>query len=371
MSRVELIHVNKHFGLQHAVRDVNLDMASGEFVSIVGGSGCGKTTTLRMIAGFETPSSGEIRIDGRVVNQVPVQDRGVGIVFQSYALFPTMTVAENVRFGLEMARVAPAERQKRVTEVLGLVQLGEFGARYPWQLSGGQQQRVALARALALAPKVLLLDEPLSALDAKIRQSLRSEIRRIQQEMKITTLYVTHDQEEALAIADRIVVMDKGMIQQVGSARAVYDQPGNPFVAGFVGVSNRFEAERLGPQRVRVQLSGGAVEWPLMSGGAETADAGGRGQAGPSRALVTIRPERMRVGPVGSAVAADVCQLMGRMGVRTFLGSSWRIEVFVGSERVLVDVPREGEAALEGLGLDAPVVVSFRPEDARCFTLSA
>lgn len=369
MSRVQLINVSKQFGETFAVRDLNLDIASGEFVSIVGGSGCGKTTTLRMLAGFETPTTGEIRVDNKRVNDIPVQDRGVGIVFQSYALFPTMTVAQNVGFGLEMAGQAVAVRTPRILHMLELVQLASMADRYPWQLSGGQQQRVALARALALAPKVLLLDEPLSALDAKIRLSLRSEIRRIQQELGITTLYVTHDQEEALAIADRIVVMDKGVIQQAGTARAVYDHPENPFVASFVGVSNHFEGELISSTYARV----GAQEWRVSL--PETTSIENTTLKPGARVLITVRPERMTLLKGGAHSAAPEApripeghnMLEGLLGVRTFLGSSWRIEVLQGSTKVLVDMSREEEEKLEGLAMGALVRVHFRPEDAVCF----
>ncbi len=214
--RISLDRLTKRFGASTAVDGLSLEIGQGELVSLVGGSGCGKTTTLRVIAGFERPDAGEIRFDGRVVNDVPPRKRGVGIVFQSYALFPTMTVAENIAFGLRVARWPAARTYERVAEMVALTRLGGLEGRYANELSGGQQQRVALARALARRPEILLLDEPLSALDAKIRLRLRGEIRKIQQDLGITTVYVTHDQEEALSIADRIAVMRNGRIEQVG-----------------------------------------------------------------------------------------------------------------------------------------------------------
>ncbi|HET9614411.1 MAG TPA: ABC transporter ATP-binding protein, partial [Candidatus Limnocylindrales bacterium] len=217
MSFLELAGVRKAFGLTVAVEDFNLVAEKGEFVSFLGPSGCGKTTTLRMIAGFERPTAGRIAVDGVDITWRPPNQRNVGMVFQSYALFPNMTVADNIGFGLRVRKRPKAEIGKRVTELLGLIHLEGRGDRYPWQLSGGQQQRVALARALAIEPQVLLLDEPLSALDAKIRIVLRKEIRSIQRQLGITSVYVTHDQEEALSLSDRIVVMSEGHIEQIGT----------------------------------------------------------------------------------------------------------------------------------------------------------
>ena len=225
MSFLTLTDISKTFKDTAAVVDFNLDVTRGEFVSFLGPSGCGKTTTLRMIAGFETPTTGSITINGEDVTYRPPNRRNVGMVFQSYALFPNMTVAGNIGFGLKVTKTPAAEIQKTVAEMLDVIHLPELGARYPYQLSGGQQQRVALARALAIHPQVLLLDEPLSALDAKIRVELRSEIRRIQQELGITTVYVTHDQEEALSLSDRIVVMNAGRVEQIGPPFEIYNYP--------------------------------------------------------------------------------------------------------------------------------------------------
>src|SRR4029078_820710 len=238
MSFLELTNVQKRFGETSAVADFNLGAEKGEFVSFLGPSGCGKTTTLRMIAGFEQPTSGTITIDGRDITRVPPNPRNVGMGFHSYALFPNMSVADNIGFGLKVRKRPSDQIRKRVAELLETVNLPEKGDRYPYQLSGGQQQRVALARALAFEPQVLLLDEPLSALDAKIRVALRHEIRAIQRQLGITAVYVTHDQEEALSLSDRVVVMSEGRMEQVGTPFEIYNFPTTAFVASFVGTLN-------------------------------------------------------------------------------------------------------------------------------------
>ncbi len=237
MAFLTLTQVQKRFpgGGAAAVQDFSLDVERGEFVSFLGPSGCGKTTTLRMIAGFERPTAGTITVDGKDITNRPPNQRNVGMVFQSYALFPNMTVADNIGFGLKVRRRPKKDIEKRVTELLELIHLEDRGNRYPWQLSGGQQQRIALARALAIEPQVLLLDEPLSALDAKIRIVLRKEIRAIQRQLGITTVYVTHDQEEALSLSDRVVVMSDGRIEQIGTPSQIYNFPSTAFVASFVG----------------------------------------------------------------------------------------------------------------------------------------
>lgn len=238
MARVVIEGLTKRFGRIVAVQDFSLEVAEGELVSLLGPSGCGKTTVLRCIAGFERPDAGRILVDDRVLNDVPPERRGIGMVFQTYALFPHMTVAENIAFSLMIRGRPREERERIVKQMVALVHLEGMEDRYPHQLSGGQRQRVALARALAMRPQVLLLDEPLSALDAKIREELRGEIRRIQKTLGITTLYVTHDQEEALAISDRVVVMNVGRIEQVGTPFEIYNTPRTPFVATFVGTMN-------------------------------------------------------------------------------------------------------------------------------------
>ena len=244
MPYLELNHLEKSFGATRVVKDFSLNIEKGEFISLLGPSGCGKTTVLRMVAGFETPTAGSIEIEGKDVVPLRPSQRNVGMVFQSYALFPNLTVVQNVAFGLRVAGVAKAETVDRVSEMLGLIGLRDLGDRYPFQLSGGQQQRVALARALAVRPRVLLLDEPLSALDAKIRVSLRAEIRAIQRDLGITTIFVTHDQEEALTMSDRVVVMNGGIAEQAGSPHEVYNRPKTRFVANFVGTLEQLRRHR-------------------------------------------------------------------------------------------------------------------------------
>lgn len=238
-STVEFAEVVKDYGAQRVLHGLNLDIGAGEFVSLLGPSGCGKTTALRVLAGLEDASGGAVLINGSDVSRVPTNKRDIGMVFQSYSLFPHLSALSNVMFGLSMRRVPGRESESRAREMLELVGLGALAERYPHQLSGGQQQRVALARALVTEPRVLLLDEPLSALDAKVREQLREEIRRIQLRLGITTVFVTHDQEEALAISDRIAVMNAGDIEQIGTPEQLYTRPSTAFVAGFVGQSNR------------------------------------------------------------------------------------------------------------------------------------
>ncbi|MFP7761041.1 ABC transporter ATP-binding protein [Marisediminicola sp. LYQ134] len=242
-ASVELVDVVKTYSGVRALDGISLDLREGEFVALLGPSGCGKTTALRALAGLDVVDSGEIRIDGTDVARVPTNRRDIGMVFQAYSLFPHLTAAQNVEFGLRMRKVPAEQRRARVAEALEMVGLGAFGSRFAHQMSGGQQQRVALARALVTRPRVLLLDEPLSALDAKVRVQLREEIRRIQLELGITTLFVTHDQEEALAIADRVAVMKSGRIEQIGSPEELYSAPSSAFVADFVGLSNRLDGE--------------------------------------------------------------------------------------------------------------------------------
>ncbi len=256
MSYLEIRHLEKSFGPMRVVKDFNLSIEKGEFISLLGPSGCGKTTVLRMVAGFETPSGGAIAIDGHDVTALRPNQRNIGMVFQSYALFPNLTVAQNVGFGLKVAGKSREAIAATVQEMLELIGLPALGNRFPFQLSGGQQQRVALARALAVRPRVLLLDEPLSALDAKIRVSLRGEIREIQKRLGITTLFVTHDQEEALSMSDRVVVMNGGVAEQVGEPFRIYNRPSTKFVADFVGTLNTFDAVVQNPATGELSLGG-------------------------------------------------------------------------------------------------------------------
>ena len=284
-GHVELVDLVKRFGEVEAVAGINVDIAAAEFFSLLGPSGCGKTTTLRLIAGFEQPSSGRILLDGRDMVETPPHKRNVNTVFQSYALFPHLSVADNVGFGLRFHRVSKEERMRRIRDALGLVRLEGFEERRPNQLSGGQQQRVALARALILNPSVLLLDEPLGALDAKLRKALQIELKAIQEEVGITFVYVTHDQEEALTMSDRLAVMSEGRIEQIGSPRAVYEEPETAYVADFLGVSNLMDARAEG-------RADGLCRVRLGEFGLDAA----RGQLDARGDVkIVIRPERVRV----------------------------------------------------------------------------
>src|SRR5262245_54206509 len=277
MARLRIDGVSKRYGEVDAVRAVTLDVADGEFVVLLGPSGCGKTTTLRVVAGFAEPDSGSVALGERDITQLPPWKRNAGLVFQNYALFPHLTVAQNVAFGLEMRKVGAAERARRVGEALQLVRLEHFAGRLPRQLSGGQQQRVALARALVFHPDVLLLDEPLSNLDARLRHDVRVEIRELQRKLGLTTVMVTHDQEEALIMADRLVVMGEGRIRQVGSQQDLYERPAEKFVADFVGRSTFIDGRMDGPGRF------------VSAGGLVVAcEAEGTGNAS-----LALRPERL------------------------------------------------------------------------------
>src|SRR6201995_4556448 len=242
-TTVEYREVRRVFGAMSALDGLDLTIQPGELLALLGPSGCGKTTALRMLAGFDHPTSGQVLVDGKDISRTPANKRDMGMVFQSYSLFPTMSATDNVAFGLRMRKISAGERRSRAAELLELVALGEHTAKYPHQMSGGQQQRVALARALAVRPRVLLLDEPLSALDAKVREQLRDEIRRIQLELGVTTVFVTHDQEEALSIADRVGVMRSGRLEQCAPPAVLYDRPATPFVAEFVGTMNRLPGQ--------------------------------------------------------------------------------------------------------------------------------
>ena len=268
MSFLVLERLSKRFGTHLAVDALSLGVEKGEFVSLLGPSGCGKTTTLQMIAGFVEPTGGAIHLEGRDLLAVKPARRGLGIVFQSYALFPHMTVAENVSFGLEMQRVAAAERTKRVAETLELVGLWAFSGRFPRQMSGGQQQRVALARALVIRPQILLLDEPLSNLDAKLREEMQIELRQIQRSVGTTTILVTHDQAEAMALSDRLVVMNHGRVEQIGPPHEAYERPATAFVAGFLGKTNILNGATVRPEKISFAASGlaGTVRTRVFQG---------------------------------------------------------------------------------------------------------
>jgi len=329
---IELKGLNKSFVGKPAVREFGLTMEKGEFVSLLGPSGCGKSTTLRMVAGFEEPDSGEVWLGGENVLNSPPHRRGMGFVFQSYALFPHLTAWNNVAFGLRIAGRPAVEIRRRVVEMLELVDLREAGNQYPRQLSGGQQQRVALARALAIEPRVLLLDEPLSALDAVVRVTLREEIRRIQTTLGITTLYVTHDQEEALAISDRVVVMREGWVEQVGTPEAVYAEPATRFVATFIGKMNQLPGLVEDAEQGRVLWGSHRLAVPPD---ATAGLAAGQG------VLVLVRPEAITVTPAtpgGPAEPAGENRVPASIEILTFLGSVTRLSLEVGGRRLLADV---------------------------------
>jgi putative spermidine/putrescine transport system ATP-binding protein len=292
MTEVRISHLTKSFGAGPVVDALSLTIGHGEFVSLLGPSGCGKTTTLRMIAGFEDADSGVIAFDGTDVSRVPAEKRDIGMVFQNYALFPHMTVAQNLAFGLEMRKIPAAEIRTRIARVLDMVQLGEMTERYPSQLSGGQQQRVALARAIVIEPRILLLDEPLANLDAKLREEMRVFIRDIQRRVGITTVYVTHDQAEALSMSDRVVVMFGGRIAQTGAPSDIYDRPATRQVAGFVGQVNVIEGtvETASGEGGVVRLPFGTIAAPRL----------GAGRIG-ARVALALRPEAVSLVPAGGA----------------------------------------------------------------------
>jgi len=323
MTHLALSNISKRFGDNSVVSDFNLDVEKGEFVSFLGPSGCGKTTTLRIVAGFEIPTTGKVILDDAdLTNRAPNQ-RNVGMVFQAYALFPNMTVAQNIGFGLQIRRESAQAIKERVGEMLSLIHLEDRGGSYPYQLSGGQQQRVALARALANRPQVLLLDEPLSALDAKIRVSLRAEIRAIQKKLGITAIYVTHDQEEALSISDRIVVMYDGRIEQVGTPFEIYNFPTTAFVASFVGTLNTTEAEVIDPKAQTLRLEGQQLQ----------AASGLEGKRIGDKTRIAIRPERFNFVSVERKDNVLDCTIENI----TFLGSVVRVQVALGSQRFFMD----------------------------------
>ena len=355
MPHLELQDLRRSFGSVVALRGIELSLETGEFVSLLGPSGCGKTTALRLVAGFDRPDSGRIVVDGKDLTRVPPNRRDMGMVFQAYSLFPNMTAEQNVEYGLKIRRQGKTERRKRVADLLELVGLGDAGKRYAHQLSGGMQQRVALARALAIEPRVLLLDEPLSALDAKVRVQLREEIRRIQLELGITTLYVTHDQEEALSISDRVAVLYDGRIEQVGTPPEMYGNPGTPYVAEFIGTMNRL---------VSTVAGDGVVE----HGGRRLRVDAARGLPSGERVLLLVRPETVEVAPAAEVTEPDDA-LVGEVVSHIFLGSVTRIRVEEpgGEEGVIADIPPARAAALP---VGMRVVASFPADSGRLLSLA-
>jgi putative spermidine/putrescine transport system ATP-binding protein len=332
--------LSRRYGSVVALDSFDLTVQAGELIALLGPSGCGKTTTLRLLAGLEDADAGQITVGGKDITRLPASKRDMGMVFQAYSLFPHMTVRQNVAFGLRLRRVSPAERDRRALEMLELVGLSTQADRYPHQISGGQQQRVALARALAIEPQVLLLDEPLSALDAKVRAQLRDQIRRIQLEVGITTLFVTHDQEEALAIADRVGVMREGKLEQLAPPTDVYSRPATPFVAEFVGLTNRLAGT----------VSGGSVsvrgrDLPLVDTSTP---------AGPVTALV--RPEAVTLASDSSGESGP---LVGTVIASTFLGATSRVTVDLGDTTILAQLATSDATALPA---GSRVALTIRPD---------
>jgi putative spermidine/putrescine transport system ATP-binding protein len=344
MAFLELQGLVKRYGDFTAVADCSLEIGQGEFVCLLGPSGCGKTTTLQMVAGFTVPTAGRVVLDGRDITAVKPNQRGLGIVFQSYALFPHMTVAENVAFGLEMRGVAPVERRRQVAEALDLVHLGSFASRYPKELSGGQRQRVALARALVIQPPVLLLDEPMGALDAKLREDMQIELRALQRRVSITTIMVTHDQAEAMTLADRVVLMNKGRIEQMGPPFAMYEQPNGRFSSTFLGKANVFEGQSHGG-RVRV----GDLAMP------------GPPAAPPGGVDYIVRPEKV-------VFAAEDAIVRGRVEARVFLGNHWLFQVATPLGPVQLTQVNTG---LPGVAEGDEVGLAWRAEHVRVVPRSA
>jgi putative spermidine/putrescine transport system ATP-binding protein len=350
MPYLQIRNLDKSFGATRVVKDFNLNVEKGEFISLLGPSGCGKTTALRLIAGFDRATSGQVLVGGKDLTGVPPNRRDIGMVFQAYSLFPNMTAVRNVEFGLRVRRQGRGDRRARAHELLELVGLGDAADRYPHQLSGGMQQRVALARALAIEPRLLLLDEPLSALDAKVRVQLREEIRRIQTRLGITTIYVTHDQEEALSISDRVAVLSKGRIEQIGTPADIYGAPATPFVAEFVGTMNRVES-------TVVDSTAGAVD----VAGVQLAVDAARGRPPGERVLLLVRPETVSV----EAAVGDE-GMTGEVVSHTFLGSVTRLRVGAGTSEWTADLSGERAAAMP---IGARVRVGFPAGSAKLLSL--
>ena len=350
MAYVELQSLRREFGEVVALDGIDLSLAEGEFLSLLGPSGCGKTTALRIVAGFDRPDGGKVLVDGKDMTRTPPNKRDMGMVFQAYSLFPNMTAERNVEFGLKIRCLDPSTRRGKVEELLELVGLGHAGKRYPHQLSGGMQQRVALARALAIEPRVLLLDEPLSALDAKVRVQLREEIRRIQSRLGITTIYVTHDQEEALSISDRVAVLSQGHIEQIAAPGEIYDSPATPFVAEFVGTMNRLE---------------GTVEddGVVAYGEKRLAVAAVRGRRKGERVMVLVRPESVELQPANGDGPGVIT---GEIVSHTFLGAMMRLKLTSGDNEVTADVPATRANAYP---VGMKVQARFPGETARVLTL--
>ena len=348
-AHLRLDHVTKMFGTVAAVDDISFEIPRGSFATLLGPSGCGKTTTLRMIAGFYDPDKGDIILGGKRINELPAHRRGTAMVFQDYALFPHMTVRGNVSYGLRLAKVEAAERDRRVNETLDFVGLGKLGDRWPNQLSGGQQQRVAVARALVLRPEILLLDEPLSNLDAKLRVQLRFELRALQQQLKMTFVYVTHDQDEALSLSDWIAVMNAGKVEQHGSPWEIYYRPRTAFLADFVGAVNLVPGtvREIGGGHAVVAFGDRSIRVPVP---ADTALRAG------SEVKLCVRPEA--IGLAARGVSTDAATMPGKVARKAFLGDLMRYWVTIDGREWLVDQPDPGASE----PYDGDVTVQVRPE---------
>ena len=349
---MEFDRVQKSYdGVTLVVKDLNLAMPKGEFLTMLGPSGSGKTTCLMMLAGFETATHGEIRLDGREINNIPPHKRGIGMVFQNYALFPHMSVNENLAFPLEVRGIGRSEREARVREVLDMVQMGEFGNRRPAQLSGGQQQRIALARALVFDPELVLMDEPLGALDKQLREHMQYEIKHLHERLGITVVYVTHDQSEALTMSDRVAVFNDGVIQQLAPPEDLYERPENSFVAQFIGENNKLTGiiEERSDNVVKVRLADGASCLALA------VNCGGVGE----ETLISIRPERVQIGREGQANSNEA-----RVEELIYLGDHIRCRLSVhGTDDFIVKVPNS--AGHKHLVVGETTIISWETEDAR------
>jgi iron(III) transport system ATP-binding protein len=366
MAKVRFENVQKFFGVTPAVRELTLEIREGEFFSILGPSGCGKTTTLRMVAGFELPDTGRIFFDADDVTSLPPEKRHTGMVFQNYALFPHLTVFENVAFGLRARKRPPAEISPRVVAALDLVDMRELQNRPVTQLSGGQQQRVALARALAMQPKILLLDEPLSNLDAQLRRTTRTELKNLQRRLGITTIYVTHDQEEALALSDRILVMEKGLAQQAGTPEEIYHAPANLFVMSFIGASNALPGTITAAHDGKIQVTGDNWQLLLNASSAPRLPVG-------TAVHLAFRPEHGRLQFNGTPDQKRIGEFVGEAQSVEFGGSHWLVQFRIGRQSCFVRVPAEeiDRVALNNLTSNRKVQISVQPQHVRIFPARA
>jgi putative spermidine/putrescine transport system ATP-binding protein len=358
-ASVEVRGLSRSYDAVVALRAVDLAVAPGEFVSLLGPSGCGKTTLLRCIAGLIAPTAGDVLVDGRDITHLPVHRRGLGMVFQSYALFPHMTVAENVGFGLRMRGMATAEAQKHIAEALALLQMQGLEQRYPGQLSGGQQQRVALARSLVTRPKVLLLDEPFGALDAQLRDAMQIELRRMQRRLGVTTVFVTHDQHEAFTMSDRVAVMSGGELQQLDTPSAIYNRPKTPFVAEFIGQVNRFEGTMRGCEgRASVVLVDGRDEPILAETGADQISSGHRVQ-------IMVRPERIVIASPGSSPGRNAQSGI----VSDIVFSGEKVSIFIDTAIGPLEVHQFSASTENGtrIAIGEPLVATWDPSDTMVF----